>query len=170
MVFCFGHTPCHAEYLFPDQGPNTCPLQWKHETLTTELPGNSQEYAVLINTAQVFSEVLIPVYIPTTRLRVPRDLYPCQPLVFFVFVFHFSHAGGFRNFIVKRVENLVFGLLIVFNLLDTTFSDLNSSMCLLFKKIENALKNEIYTIPSLFTLDYLLSFFPSPPKLKFCLI
>ena len=100
----------------------------------------------------MFSEVLIPVYIPTTRLRVPHDLYPCQHLVFFASVFHFSHAGGFRNFILERIENLVFGLQIIFNLLDTTFSDFNSSMCLLFKKtLENALKNKIYTIPSLFT-------------------
>ena len=33
---------------FPDQGLNPCPLQWKHDVLTTEPPGKSQTYVLSI--------------------------------------------------------------------------------------------------------------------------
>ena len=32
----------HARSLFPNQGLNPCPMQWKHGVLTTRLPGKSQ--------------------------------------------------------------------------------------------------------------------------------
>ena len=60
--------------------------------------------------------------------------------MYFAFVFHFSHAGGFRNFL-ERIKNLAFSVQVMFNLLDG-ISDFNSSMYLLFflrKLVENSL-------------------------------
>ena len=37
----FGHAPRHVGSLFPDQGLNLCPLQWKRRVLTTGPPGKS---------------------------------------------------------------------------------------------------------------------------------
>ena len=37
----FGHTMQHVESLFPNQGLNARPLQWKRRVLTTGQPGNS---------------------------------------------------------------------------------------------------------------------------------
>lgn len=76
-------------------------------------------------TAQGFSAVLIPVYIPTNRLRVPLDLYPFQHLV--VFVFRVSQDSGLEICFL-RIENLAFGPQVIFNLFNTSFSDINSGL------------------------------------------
>ena len=40
----FGCTTWHVGSLFPDQESNLCPLHWKHEILTTGLPGKSPDF------------------------------------------------------------------------------------------------------------------------------
>ena len=39
--FNFLHTSQHIRYYFPDQGSNSCPLDWEGWVLTTGTPGNS---------------------------------------------------------------------------------------------------------------------------------
>ena len=43
----FGLTMWHAGYLFPNQGSNSCLLQWKYGVLNTGLPVNSWEEEIL---------------------------------------------------------------------------------------------------------------------------
>ena len=40
----FGHTVEHTGSWLPDQGSNSCPLEWKHGVLTTGPPGKSQVF------------------------------------------------------------------------------------------------------------------------------
>ena len=41
ISYFFGCVVQQAESQFPDQGLNSCPLQWKYRVLTTGLPGKS---------------------------------------------------------------------------------------------------------------------------------
>ena len=45
VFFCY--TAWHAESKFSDQGSNPCPLQWKHNVLTTGPQGKSQNQLIL---------------------------------------------------------------------------------------------------------------------------
>ena len=44
ILFSLGRTTWHVGSLFPDQGSNLSPLQWKQGVLPTGLSGNSPEY------------------------------------------------------------------------------------------------------------------------------
>lgn len=40
------------------------------------------EYLASVETAKQFSKVVVPIYTPTSCMKVPVALYPCQQLIF----------------------------------------------------------------------------------------
>ena len=53
IIFCCCFFFCPLPHimrdtLFPDQGSNTCSLQWKHRVLTSGPPGKSQDFNIIL--------------------------------------------------------------------------------------------------------------------------
>ena len=62
----------HARFQFPDQGPNLCPLQWKHRALNTALPGKP----LLLALAQLLPPPQKGLTHRTSKLLIKHKLQP----------------------------------------------------------------------------------------------